>query len=136
MAATFASLPCKVLWRLTPSEVPNEAALAQLRLGNNTKVLSTCLSWVWKLPPPTPSRQGQGEEMRLRVQVMTWVPQTDILAHPRTRAFVNHCGVNSMYEALWHGKPLLGLPFFGDQPSNADRVVAKVGACPACITVL
>ena len=37
MAAAFARLPCKVLWRLTPKEVPDQAALAQLRLGNNTK---------------------------------------------------------------------------------------------------
>ena len=28
----------QVLWRLTPKEVPNEAALAQLGLANNTKV--------------------------------------------------------------------------------------------------
>ena len=37
MAATFARLPCKVLWRLTLEEVPDEAAMAQLGLGNNTK---------------------------------------------------------------------------------------------------
>jgi hypothetical protein len=38
MAAVFASLPCKVLWRLTPREVPDQAAIARLGLGNNTKV--------------------------------------------------------------------------------------------------
>jgi hypothetical protein len=37
MAAVFARLPCKILWRLTQKEVPDQAALAQLRLGNNTK---------------------------------------------------------------------------------------------------
>lgn len=30
-------------------------------------------------------------------------------------------------QALYHGKPVIAMPFFGDQPSNADRVVAKVG---------
>ena len=47
MAAAFAALPCKVLWRLTPKEVPDEAAIAALGLGNNTQVIfqhSTCLS--------------------------------------------------------------------------------------------
>ena len=32
------------------------------------------------------------------LQVVRWLPQNDILAHPRTRAFLSHCGVNSMYE--------------------------------------
>jgi hypothetical protein len=35
MAAAFASLPCKVLWRLSPREV---AIIERLRLGNNTRV--------------------------------------------------------------------------------------------------
>ncbi len=39
MAAAFAALPCKVLWRLTPKEVPDQAAIAALGLGNNTQVL-------------------------------------------------------------------------------------------------
>ena len=39
MAGAFAALPCKVLWRLTPKEAPDEAAIAALGLGNNTQVL-------------------------------------------------------------------------------------------------
>ena len=39
MAEAFAALPCKVLWRLTLKEVPDEAAMAALRLGNNTQVI-------------------------------------------------------------------------------------------------
>lgn len=44
MAASFAALSVKVLWRLAPSEVPDEAALAELGLGNNTKVMSASLA--------------------------------------------------------------------------------------------
>ena len=40
MAAEFAALPSKVLWRLTAKEVPDEAAMAALELGNNTQVLA------------------------------------------------------------------------------------------------
>lgn len=32
------------------------------------------------------------------MQVLTWIPQNDILAHPNLRAFLSHVGINSMYE--------------------------------------
>ena len=38
MAEALAKLPARVLWRLTPKEVPDQAAIEALRLGNNTKV--------------------------------------------------------------------------------------------------
>ena len=39
LAAAFARLaPLRVLWRLTRAEVPDDAALEALHLGNNTKV--------------------------------------------------------------------------------------------------
>ena len=39
-------------------------------------------------------------------------------------------GSNTSYvvQAIYHGKPLVGMPMLGDQASNADRVVAKVCA--------
>ena len=45
MAAVFANLPCKVLWQLSPKEVPNAAALAEMRIGNNTKVQDGWRDW-------------------------------------------------------------------------------------------
>ena len=42
MAASFATLPAKVLWRLALSEVPDEAAIAELGIGSNTKVALQC----------------------------------------------------------------------------------------------
>ena len=38
MAAAFSKLPVRVLWRLSKSEVPDESAITELNLGNNTKV--------------------------------------------------------------------------------------------------
>ena len=34
------------------------------------------------------------------MQVLTWVPQNDILAHPNLRGFLSHVGINSMYEVM------------------------------------
>ena len=38
MAEALAKLPVRVLWRLSPQEIPDKAAIEALRLGNNTKV--------------------------------------------------------------------------------------------------
>ena len=48
MAAAFAKLPCKVLWRLTSAEIPD--ASASFRLGSNTKVPTPAiLTWAYRV---------------------------------------------------------------------------------------
>ena len=37
------------------------------------------------------------------VRLENWVPQQDILGHPKTKLFVTHCGNNGQYEAVYHG---------------------------------
>ena len=65
-----------------------------------------------------------------RVALLTWAPQQAVLAHPAVRAFVTHGGLNSTYEGLAAGVPLLVLPFFGDQPLNARHVADRgLGLC-------
>ena len=34
-----------------------------------------------------------------------------------------------LLQGVYHGKPVVAMPMLGDQASNADKVVAKVGAC-------
>ena len=52
-------------------------------------------------PLPPSSSENARQCLRAQdacVQVSTWVPQNDVLAHPNTKAFLSHCGGNSMYE--------------------------------------
>lgn len=56
------------------------------------------------------------------VRLETFVPQQAVLAHPAVKAVVSHCGMNSVSESLYRGKPILALPIFGDQNYNAARL--------------
>ncbi|KAF0039082.1 hypothetical protein F2P81_009566 [Scophthalmus maximus] len=89
MAAAFAQLPQKVVWRFSGKEPSS--------LGNNTLLVK-------------------------------WLPQNDILGHPKTRAFVAHGGTNGMYEAIYHGVPVLGLPLLFDQFDNVLRLKVRGAA--------
>ncbi|KAM3608857.1 uncharacterized protein V6R79_005754 [Siganus canaliculatus] len=97
IAAAFAQLPQKVIWRYV-GEKP-------ATLGNNTLLVK-------------------------------WLPQKDLLGHPKTRAFVTHGGTNGVQEAIYHGVPVVGLPLFFDQPDNLSRIRAKGGAVIVDIATL
>ncbi|OXA38205.1 UDP-glucuronosyltransferase 2B7 [Folsomia candida] len=49
-----------------------------------------------------------------------WIPQQGLLGHPKIRLFITHCGGGGTEEAVFHGVPLIGIPFYGDQPLNAQ----------------
>lgn len=86
VAAAFAQLPQKVIWRHTGKR-PSI-------LGNNTLLLE-------------------------------WLPQNDLLGHPKTRVFVAHGGTNGLQEAIYHGVPIVGLPLMFDQDDNLFRMRAR-----------
>lgn len=97
IAAAFAQLPQKVLWRYLGQRPVN--------VGNNTLLVD-------------------------------WLPQNDLLGHPKTRAFVSHGGTNGVQEAIYHGVPVVGLPLLYDQPDNLLKIKAKGGAVTVKLALL
>jgi UDP:flavonoid glycosyltransferase YjiC (YdhE family) len=59
------------------------------------------------------------------VHVERWVPQGDVMPH--AAAMVGHGGSGSTLMAMAAGVPLAVVPFFADQPRNAERI-AELGA--------
>ncbi|XP_030269130.1 UDP-glucuronosyltransferase 2C1-like [Sparus aurata] len=89
IAAAFAKLPQKVIWRHKGDRPAS--------LGNNTLLVD-------------------------------WMPQNDLLGHPKTKLFVAHGGTNGLQEAIYHGVPIVGLPLFNDQYDNLLRLKERGGA--------
>lgn len=48
-----------------------------------------------------------------------------LLGHPKTRLFISHAGLFSLLETRYHAVPVLTLPIFGDQATNAARIVQE-----------
>ncbi|XP_051235700.1 UDP-glucuronosyltransferase 2C1-like [Dicentrarchus labrax] len=89
VAATFAQLPQKVIWRHKGDRPAT--------LGNNTLIVD-------------------------------WMPQNDLLGHPKIKLFVAHGGTNGVQEAIYHGVPVVGLPVFFDQYDNLLRLKQRGAA--------
>ncbi|XP_071492361.1 UDP-glucuronosyltransferase 2C1-like isoform X1 [Diadema antillarum] len=59
------------------------------------------------------------------VKTMPWLPQNDLLGHPKTRAFMYQGGNNGFQEASYHGVPVVVIPLHGDQYDVAARIEAR-----------
>lgn len=70
---------------------------------------------LWKFENP------ELEGKPANVLISSWFPQADILAHPKVKLFISHGGLLSTFEAIYHGKPVLGLPVFFDQQLNVNK---------------
>ncbi|XP_045924747.1 UDP-glucuronosyltransferase 2C1-like [Micropterus dolomieu] len=89
IAAAFAKLPQKVIWRHRGDRPAT--------LGNNTLIVD-------------------------------WMPQNNLLGHPKIKVFVAHGGTNGVQEAIYHGVPVVGLPLFFDQYDNLLRLKERGAA--------
>ncbi|GJM95289.1 hypothetical protein PR202_ga12005 [Eleusine coracana subsp. coracana] len=58
--------------------------------------------------------------------VSTWAPQSDVLRHRATGAFVTHCGWNSVLECVVAGLPMLCWPMYAEQRLNKVWVVDEM----------
>ncbi|XP_062372958.1 2-hydroxyacylsphingosine 1-beta-galactosyltransferase isoform X2 [Sardina pilchardus] len=74
---------------------------------------------IWRFSGVPPSNLGNNTKL------VEWMPQNDLLGHKNTRAFLSHGGLNSIYEAMYHGVPVVGVPLFGDHYDTMTRVQAK-----------
>lgn len=93
-----------------PEDIADEMAAALARLPQKV---------IWRYSGKKPSTLGNNTIRR------DWLPQNDLLGHPKTKVFVSHGGTNGILEAIYHGTPIVGLPLVFDQHDNLARMKAK-----------
>ncbi|XP_037704994.1 UDP-glucuronosyltransferase 1A1-like isoform X4 [Choloepus didactylus] len=74
---------------------------------------------IWRYTGTPPSN------LRENTKLVKWMPQNDLLGHPKTRAFITHAGSHGIYEAICNGVPMVMMPLFGDQMDNAKRMETR-----------
>ncbi|XP_037752534.1 UDP-glucuronosyltransferase 2A2 isoform X5 [Chelonia mydas] len=89
-----------------------------------SKMVALALSQVpqkvlWRYKGKKPETLGPN------TRIYDWIPQNDLLGHPKAKAFITHGGTNGIYEAIYHGIPMVGIPLFADQPDNIVHMKAK-----------
>ncbi|XP_065216817.1 UDP-glucosyltransferase 2-like [Planococcus citri] len=68
---------------------------------------------IWKF-------ENKIENLSHNVMIRDWVPQRDILEHENVIAFISHCGLGGMNEAVYTATPVVACPLFCDQVDNAE----------------
>ncbi|XP_075056447.1 2-hydroxyacylsphingosine 1-beta-galactosyltransferase [Mixophyes fleayi] len=74
---------------------------------------------IWRFSGPKPRNLGNNTKL------VEWLPQNDLLGHPKIKTFLSHGGLNGIFEAMYHGVPIVGIPLFGDHYDTMTRVQAK-----------
>uniref|UniRef100_A0A9J2PB87 glucuronosyltransferase n=1 Tax=Ascaris lumbricoides TaxID=6252 RepID=A0A9J2PB87_ASCLU len=59
------------------------------------------------------------------INVTSFIPQNDLLADRRTRLLITNGGMQSIIEAIVHGVPIVGIPLYGTNRQNLDKVYSK-----------
>ncbi|XP_050427170.1 UDP-glucosyltransferase 2-like [Adelges cooleyi] len=73
---------------------------------------------LWKFEEDIPNKSDN-------LYISKWMPQRDILNHPKVRIFMSHGGQLGVHEAIHSGVPVIGIPFFFDQPRNILKLVSQ-----------
>ncbi|OCT97141.1 2-hydroxyacylsphingosine 1-beta-galactosyltransferase isoform X2 [Xenopus laevis] len=74
---------------------------------------------IWRFSGNKPRNVGNNTKL------VEWIPQNDLLGHPKIKTFLSHGGLNGIFEAMYHGVPVVGIPLFGDHYDTMTRVQSK-----------
>ncbi|CAH1793245.1 unnamed protein product [Owenia fusiformis] len=74
----------------------------------------------WKYSGPIPKSLGKNTIL------LPWLPQNDLLGHPKLKLFMTHCGASGSAEAVFNGVPIIGVPLFYDQRHHCTILTQRL----------
>uniref|UniRef100_A0A8C5YRE8 UDP-glucuronosyltransferase n=1 Tax=Marmota marmota marmota TaxID=9994 RepID=A0A8C5YRE8_MARMA len=96
------------------SEIPEKKAM---EIADALGRIPQTVLWRYTGTPPS--------NLAKNTKLVKWLPQNDLLGHPKTRAFITHAGSHGVYEGICNGVPMVMMPLFGDQMDNAKRMETR-----------
>ncbi|KAI5656464.1 hypothetical protein M9H77_25257 [Catharanthus roseus] len=79
--------------------------------------------WVVRKSEENKLPKGFLKETTDKGLVVSWCPQLQVLAHKSIGCFITHCGWNSALEGLSLGVPMVAMPQWTDQTTNAKFIM-------------
>ncbi|CAH1798378.1 unnamed protein product [Owenia fusiformis] len=74
----------------------------------------------WRYSGPIPKSLGEN------TMLLPWLPQNDLLGHPKLKLFITHCGASGSAEAVFNGVPIIGIPLFYDQRHHCTILTQRL----------
>ncbi|CAI9764438.1 unnamed protein product [Fraxinus pennsylvanica] len=91
-------------------------------LAKGLKASNKYFLWVVRASEESKLPKNYAEESSEKGLIVSWCPQLEVLAHDALGCFITHCGWNSTLEALSLGVPMVAMPCWTDQSTNAKFV--------------
>jgi len=110
----------------TPSAPPSPAPAHATAMAAALNALApTPVLWKVSDADLAPSTPLSSLRLGPHITPRPWLPQNALLQTGGVAVFVAHGGVNGVYEAAFHGVPLVGVPLFGDGGDNLAKAAHR-----------
>uniref|UniRef100_A0A1I7TB80 UDP-glucuronosyltransferase n=1 Tax=Caenorhabditis tropicalis TaxID=1561998 RepID=A0A1I7TB80_9PELO len=79
----------------------------------------------WRVGPNMKLEGIDETKIPKHINLTTFIPQNDLLAHKACKLLVTNGGMSSVMEAVAHGVPIVGVPLYGSNRYNLQKVANK-----------
>uniref|UniRef100_A0A1I8A401 glucuronosyltransferase n=1 Tax=Steinernema glaseri TaxID=37863 RepID=A0A1I8A401_9BILA len=79
----------------------------------------------WRVGPSIQLPGIDAKDVPDHINITAFIPQNDLIAMKQTRLLITNGGMSSVMEALVHGVPIVGIPLYGANRQNLQKLASK-----------